>query len=491
MKIQDVELLTGLDRATIRFYEKEEILKPKRSENGYRDYTDTDVNLLLKVKLLRKLGVALPAIKNLQEGSTGLFDVLTQQIQVLEQRIHDDTALRVICKRMLEDHAQYGTLDSLFYLQILSTPQENTTFREEVNAEKHPVRRYIARVFDLSLIIALMRAFLIMVIRIRPCSDLFIDAFIPIISYIVSIPVEALWLHLWGTTPGKWLMGMKLEDPNGGKLPFRSALNREVDVLIAGYGFYVPIFVLIRLYISYRSVIRGEGTEWDYKAEIQYQNPPVWKVILTVISFSTILLLNVTAILDAELPKYRSNHLTMEQFTSNYYDYEKSFGNDNTMVLQQDGTWVKRTDFSVEITQIGDPNHERKAFRYTFNENGVLKTISFKDTWEDLGFMPILPDYCYTILYTTVASRPGVTIQDLNKLKRALNSDFGRIMENGGITSGEFTIRDVTFAWRAQLPEREYLYMNDLGGILMNLSDENDVNGQLIPYTLEFVITIG
>ena len=64
-------------------------------------------------------------------------------------------------------------------------------------------------------------------------------------------------------------------------------------------------------------------------------------------------------------------------------------------------------------------------------------------------------------------------------------------MENGGITSGEITIHDVTFTWRTQLPEREYLYMNELGGMLMNFSDENNVNSRLIPYTLEFVITIG
>ena len=37
MKIQDVEVRTGLDRATIRFYEKEQILLPQRADNGYRN----------------------------------------------------------------------------------------------------------------------------------------------------------------------------------------------------------------------------------------------------------------------------------------------------------------------------------------------------------------------------------------------------------------------------------------------------------------------
>ena len=43
MLIRDLEQQTGLDRATIRYYEKEGLLNPHRTENGYRDYSDTDL----------------------------------------------------------------------------------------------------------------------------------------------------------------------------------------------------------------------------------------------------------------------------------------------------------------------------------------------------------------------------------------------------------------------------------------------------------------
>ena len=62
-----------------------------------------------------------------------------------------------------------------------------------------------------------MNVLLIMTFRIRPCSEVFMMC-IKIISYAAVLPLEAMMLHLWGTTPGKWLMGMRLEDPNGGKL---------------------------------------------------------------------------------------------------------------------------------------------------------------------------------------------------------------------------------------------------------------------------------
>ena len=39
MTIKELETRTGLDRGTVRFYEKEGFLSPERKANGYRDYT--------------------------------------------------------------------------------------------------------------------------------------------------------------------------------------------------------------------------------------------------------------------------------------------------------------------------------------------------------------------------------------------------------------------------------------------------------------------
>ena len=52
MNIAEVERRTGLTRANIRFYEKEGLLSPARGANGYRDYTEADVETLRKVRLL-------------------------------------------------------------------------------------------------------------------------------------------------------------------------------------------------------------------------------------------------------------------------------------------------------------------------------------------------------------------------------------------------------------------------------------------------------
>lgn len=181
MLIQDVERGTGLDRATIRFYEKEGLITPVRSENGYRSYSEADVELLLKVKLLRQLGVSLFKIKNLQQGSDEFSTVLQEQIEILEQRIQDDTYAKFVCKQMQNDGVQFATLDSLRYLNMLASPVTTTksVFNEQVQRESHPWRRYFARYLDYRIIHTILIVLLVMILRIRPLAS---DA-ITIINY--------------------------------------------------------------------------------------------------------------------------------------------------------------------------------------------------------------------------------------------------------------------------------------------------------------------
>ena len=70
MRINEVEALVGITKKNIRFYEAEGLLTPRRnSENGYRDYGDADVAVLRRIKLLRKLGVPLEEIRQMQSGA--------------------------------------------------------------------------------------------------------------------------------------------------------------------------------------------------------------------------------------------------------------------------------------------------------------------------------------------------------------------------------------------------------------------------------------
>lgn len=47
MNIQEASRQTGISKDMIRFYEKKDLIHPKRSENNYRDYSIHDLHLLI------------------------------------------------------------------------------------------------------------------------------------------------------------------------------------------------------------------------------------------------------------------------------------------------------------------------------------------------------------------------------------------------------------------------------------------------------------
>ena len=77
MRIQEVEPLVGITKKNLRFYESEGLLHPKRDgTNGYRDYSEADVALLRKIKLLRSLDIPLEEIRQLQAGTLTVSDAM-------------------------------------------------------------------------------------------------------------------------------------------------------------------------------------------------------------------------------------------------------------------------------------------------------------------------------------------------------------------------------------------------------------------------------
>ena len=51
MKIKQAEELAGITSKNIRFYEEQGLIHPERYDNGYRNYTSEDVEVLKKIKL--------------------------------------------------------------------------------------------------------------------------------------------------------------------------------------------------------------------------------------------------------------------------------------------------------------------------------------------------------------------------------------------------------------------------------------------------------
>ncbi|MCE0633126.1 MerR family transcriptional regulator, partial [Clostridioides difficile] len=112
MTIKEVEEKTGLTRSNIRFYENENLIKPLRNErNGYREYSDENIEDIKKIAYLRTLGITIDDIRNIILQKVSLVEVVEKQEKVLETKISDLENAKTMCNKMLES-------DELSYLNL-------------------------------------------------------------------------------------------------------------------------------------------------------------------------------------------------------------------------------------------------------------------------------------------------------------------------------------------------------------------------------------
>lgn len=140
MKINEVEQQVGITKRNIRFYEQQGLLSPKRNlENGYRDYTEEEINELKKIRLLRKLSLPIEEIRRIQNGDLLLEDALQRQIIVLEREKTNLEELSRLCFSLSEERCQYLTLSPENYLErMVEMEKSGTRFS---NVDKQDVIR--------------------------------------------------------------------------------------------------------------------------------------------------------------------------------------------------------------------------------------------------------------------------------------------------------------------------------------------------------------
>lgn len=135
MKINEVEQQVDVSKKNIRFYEQQGLLHPKRnSENGYREYDESDVLCLKKIKLLRKLSLPIEEIRRIQRGDLSLADALKRQLIVLEREKTNLAETAGLCRLILEEDCLYQTLSPDQYLErMVEMEEKGTKFKNVSN----------------------------------------------------------------------------------------------------------------------------------------------------------------------------------------------------------------------------------------------------------------------------------------------------------------------------------------------------------------------
>lgn len=103
MTIKEVEERTGLTRSNIRFYEKEKLIEPARNDkNGYRDYSEKDVENIKKIAYLRTLEISVEDIRNVISGKVPLTKIIKKQTTTIQTQIEGLNQAKTMCERMLK-----------------------------------------------------------------------------------------------------------------------------------------------------------------------------------------------------------------------------------------------------------------------------------------------------------------------------------------------------------------------------------------------------
>ena len=192
VKINEVEAIVGISKKNIRFYEEEGLLSPLRnSENGYRNYSDADVDTLLKIKVLRKLGLPLEEIRSLQQGRLTVADALHRHRITLERETENLRQAQTLCTRLEDTATTLSALDPKALLaEMQQMEQEGTTF---MNKQKHDTRkRYIAPIVW-AVIMGLMMAGFIWLFLWAFKTDPLGAPPLPLLALLIAMPAAAIF----------------------------------------------------------------------------------------------------------------------------------------------------------------------------------------------------------------------------------------------------------------------------------------------------------
>ncbi len=124
MTIKEMEQELNVPRATIRFYEKENLIHPKRRGNSYREYSEEDAAVLKKVIILRKIGLSVQDIQDFFQDNASLQELLTKNLSALEEQMKELEGAIKVCKKMQSRQETKSSFDEAYYWEEIRAQEK-------------------------------------------------------------------------------------------------------------------------------------------------------------------------------------------------------------------------------------------------------------------------------------------------------------------------------------------------------------------------------
>ena len=417
MNIKEIEERSSLTRANIRYYEQEGLLAPARRENKYRDYSEEDLETLLRIALLRSLGFSLEEIRRLQSGEADFAAAMRERSAALEAEGQRLLAAKSVCDAILREVTSYSALQPEAYLH--SFESDKTAERRDI-VEPHPWRRYFARAIDLTLV-GLMVSFVQFVLLHHNLVNISKgeNVLCGLAGWGLLVLIEPLLLSRFGKTAGKWCMGITVTRPDGERLSYGEALERTAAVWLYGAGLGISIVELVCNYRSYRRYTRGEELAWESGSIERFDERGTGRMVLLYAAITALsLALTLAMGLSAALPPNRGE-LTVAEFAENVNYYRTFFDFGTRWTLDSSGEWVENEYENVIYFGGGG---EPTPFSYTV-EDGVLRAVhwAYSET-EEMLFSARVDNARMAYLALAAAQR-GTNLFNIRRVIAQIDAD--------------------------------------------------------------------
>lgn len=244
---------------------------------------------------------------------------------------------------------------------------------DAVSKVRSPWRRFFARYLDSFIYSTLWGVFLLLAFNVnvsaRGTGGDILDG---IVALLMMIFLEPAMLSLFGTTPGKWLLGLGVTGRDGRRLTYGVALSRTWTMFCRGMGLSLPIYNLVRLWKSYRACEEWGTLDWEYESTVTLKDEKAWRAATYVGAYAVLIGILVLSVMVAELPKNLGD-ITVAEFSENYNRLADYYGIDTLSHLDAEGKWVKEESAGYVVSFGG---YEEPLFLFS-EENGIMTGMHF------------------------------------------------------------------------------------------------------------------
>ena len=188
----------------------------------------------------------------------------------------------------------------------------------------YPWRRFLARGIDYSLYSLLWYTVAYFILRWNISEWTFRNLFIMLA---LAILIEPFMLRFWGTTPGKAIFGIRIRNKMGENLTLEQGYGRIWGVFAYGYGYWIPIYNIVRMYKSYKACKVNNLMEWDchwsgdFQYTISHKMLPL-RALVYIVVFAMLGVAGTLMPFAADMPRHRGE-ISGEQFLENVDRYAR------------------------------------------------------------------------------------------------------------------------------------------------------------------------